>query len=146
MHRSAPWASIASSATARACWPWPSRLNKGPPARSLSVACGWRRDLRHRALHGTRPLPASDARINGEPFALDQAGVHAGSHHRLEHVAQDVAIAEAPMAIDRERRMIGHRIVEIEPAEPSVGQMQLDLLAQPPLKADAVAVAHHQHP
>src|SRR5512132_465406 len=28
----------------------------------------------------------------------------------------------------------------------SVGEMELDLLAQPPLKANAVAVAHNQHP
>jgi hypothetical protein len=28
--------------------------------------------------------------------------------------------------------MIGYRVVGIEPAEPSVGEMQLDLLAKPP--------------
>jgi len=56
-------------------------------------------------------------------------------------VAQDVAIAEATMAVDRECRVVGHRIVEIEPAEPSVGQMQLDFLTQPPPETDAVAVA-----
>lgn len=39
-----------------------------------------------------------------------------------------------------------HRLVEIEPAEPSVRQMQLDFLAQPPLEADAVAIAHNPHP
>jgi hypothetical protein len=52
-------------------------------------------------------------------------------------MTQDVAVAEAAIAIDRERRMIGNRVIEIEPAEPSVGQMQLDFLAQPPLEADA---------
>jgi hypothetical protein len=33
--------------------------------------------------------------------------------------------AASAAAIDRERRMIGHRVVEIEPAEPSVGQMRI---------------------
>jgi hypothetical protein len=61
-------------------------------------------------------------------------------------MTEDVAVAEAAVAIDRERRMVRHHVVEIEPAEPSVGQVQLDFLAQPPLKADAVAVAHNQHP
>ena len=42
--------------------------------------------------------------------------------------------------------MVGHPVVEIEPAEPSIGQMQFDFLAQLPLEADAVAVAHNQHP
>jgi hypothetical protein len=50
------------------------------------------------------------------------------------------------MAIDRERRVIGNPIVEIEPAEPSVGEMQLSLLAKPPFEANAVAVANDQHP
>jgi hypothetical protein len=87
-----------------------------------------------------------DAGIDGEAFAFDQASIHAGLHHRLEHMAQDVAVAEAAMTIDRERRMVGHLVAEIEPAKPSVRQMQLDFLAQPPLKADAVAIADDQHP
>jgi hypothetical protein len=33
-------------------------------------------------------------------------------------------------------------VVEIEPAEPPVGKVQLNLLAQPSFKADAVAVTH----
>src|SRR6476620_1822339 len=45
-----------------------------------------------------------------------------------------------------ERRVIGNAVVEIEPAKPPKSQMQFDFLAQPPLKADAIAVAHDQHP
>ena len=48
--------------------------------------------------------------------------------------------------VDRERRVIRHLVVAIEPAELSVGEVQPHLLAQPPLKADAVAVTHNQHP
>ena len=42
--------------------------------------------------------------------------------------------------------MIGNAVVEVEPAKPPKSQMQFDFLAQPPLKADAIAVAHDQHP
>jgi hypothetical protein len=45
------------------------------------------------------------------------------------------AIAEAAVVIDRERRMIGHLVVEIEPAEPPISELQLHFLAQPPFKA-----------
>ena len=86
------------------------------------------------------------AGIDREAFALDQTRIHAGPHHRLEYMAEHVAVAEAAVTIDRKRRMVGHLVVEIEPAEPSIGQVQLDFLAQPPLEADAVAVAHDQHP
>src|SRR6266849_8473239 len=42
--------------------------------------------------------------------------------------------------------MVRYRVVQIEAAKPAVSEMQLDLLAQSPLEADAVAVAHDQHP
>ncbi len=50
------------------------------------------------------------------------------------------------MAIDRERRVVGDLIVQIEAAEPAIGEVQLDLLAQLPLKANAVAVTNDKHP
>jgi flavin-binding protein dodecin len=56
-----------------------------------------------------------DACINGEALALDQTSVYAGPHHCLKRMAQDVAIAESTVAIDRERRMVRHLVVEIEP-------------------------------
>jgi hypothetical protein len=51
-------------------------------------------------------------------------------------MAQNIAVAKPAMAIDRESRMIGNLVIEIEPAEPPI---------QPPLEAHAVAVAHDQH-
>src|SRR6267154_97255 len=50
------------------------------------------------------------------------------------------------MAIDRESRVVGNLVVEIEAAEPAVGEVQLDLLAQLPLEAKAVAVTDDEHP
>ena len=41
--------------------------------------------------------------------------------------------------------MVGNLVVKIEAAEPAIGQMQFDLLAKPPLRANAVAVANDEH-
>ena len=42
--------------------------------------------------------------------------------------------------------MVRHRAVKPEPAKPPVSQVQMNLLAQPALRANAEAVADHQHP
>ena len=42
--------------------------------------------------------------------------------------------------------MIGDMPVELKPAKPSIGQIEVDVLAQPPLRADAEAIADDQHP
>jgi hypothetical protein len=42
--------------------------------------------------------------------------------------------------------VIGHDAIEIEPAEPAVGKVEMDLLAQPPLRPDAHAITDQQHP
>jgi hypothetical protein len=60
-------------------------------------------------------------------------------------MAQEIARAEAAMAVLREGRMIRHLACQAEPAEPPVGQVQMDLLAQPAFRADAVAIADDQH-
>jgi hypothetical protein len=61
-------------------------------------------------------------------------------------MAQEIALAEAAMAVLREGRMIRHLARQAEPTEPPIGQVQMDLLAQPAFRADAVAVADDQHP
>src|SRR4051794_33341796 len=52
-----------------------------------------------------------------------------------------------PMAVTvfGEGRMVGHVALQAEAAEPPVGQVQMDLLTQPPLRPDAEAVADDQH-
>ena len=42
--------------------------------------------------------------------------------------------------------MIGDVAVEPQTTEPAIGQIEVDLLAQPPLRANAEAVADDQHP
>ena len=58
-----------------------------------------------------------------EAVALDQSRSKANAHHALEHQAQPIALAKAAMTILREGRMIRDRVVQIEPAEPSIGQV-----------------------
>jgi hypothetical protein len=74
------------------------------------------------------------------------ASIHARPHHSLECLAQDVAVTKATMAVDRERRVIRHLVVEIEAAKPLVRKVKFEFFAQPPLETDAVAIADDQHP
>ena len=53
--------------------------------------------------------------------------------------SKDIAVTEAAVAIDRERRVMGHLVVESEATEPTIGEVKFDLLAQLALEADAVS-------
>ena len=70
---------------------------------------------------------------------------HAARHHGLEQLAQEIALAETAVAVLGKRRMIGDVAVEPQATEPAIGQIEVDLLAQPPLRANAEAVADDQH-
>jgi hypothetical protein len=83
---------------------------------------------------------------------LDQAGVDGkpspptrpSSMQRcngLEQPPQQIAVAEPAMPVLREGRMIGHFAVETQSTKPAIRQVEVHLLAQPPLRADAEAVA-----
>src|ERR1051326_159698 len=86
------------------------------------------------------------AGLDGKALTTNQTLVDAALQHRLEQSPQQIAFAETAMAILRERRMIGHLAVEPEPTKPALGQVEVHLLAQPPLRADAEAIADDQHP
>ena len=91
-------------------------------------------------------LRLDQAGIDRKAFAADQALTDAAPQHRLKQPSEQVALAEAAVPVLRERGMIRHAAVEPEPAEPAVRQIEVDLLAQAPLGADAEAIAHDQHP
>ena len=86
------------------------------------------------------------AGIDGKAFALDQAGRHAGRNDALEYVAKDIALPEPVEPVLREGRVVRDLVIEVEPAEPAISQMQLDFLGQLALRAQAVAVPDNQHP
>ena len=101
------------------------------------------RPFRRALLVGVGP---DQAGIDREAFAADQPFLDAAAHRRLEQLAQQVAVAEAAVPVLREGRMVRNIALQAEPAEPAIGEVQMHLLAQPPLRADAEAVADDQHP
>jgi hypothetical protein len=85
------------------------------------------------------------AGIDGKALATDQTFSHAASNHRLEQLAQKVGVAEPAMARLGKGRVVRHLAIKTQTAEPAVGQVQMDLFAEPPFRADAKAVTHDQH-
>jgi hypothetical protein len=83
--------------------------------------------------------------INSEGFTTDQPFGHATANHGLEYVPQHIAVAETAMTIFGERRMVWHVAIKTQPAEPSIREVQVNLLAQPPLGSDTEAIADNQH-
>src|SRR5215813_13466125 len=80
---------------------------------------------------------------------MRRAGMLGGPRERAvvpPEVAQDVALTEALKTVDRKRRMMWDLVVEIELAEPPVGKVQPDFLAQTAFVSDAVAAPDNQHP
>jgi hypothetical protein len=70
-----------------------------------------------------------DARIDSKALALDETCVHARPDHRLEYLPKEVALPEAAVAIDRERRMIRNLVIKIEATEPAIGKVEFDFFA-----------------
>src|ERR1700704_5996294 len=68
---------------------------------------------------------------------------HRSHDDALENMAQNVALTEPVL---RERRVVGNRVIEIEPAKPPVCEVEFYFLAQLPLGANAEAVANDKHP
>jgi hypothetical protein len=62
-------------------------------------------------------------------LAANEPFLHAARHHRLKQLAQEVALAKPTMTVLGEGRMVGNRAIEPQPAEPTVGQIEVDLVA-----------------
>ncbi len=91
-------------------------------------------------------IGADQARIDREAFCSHQSFSHAALHRHLEELAQQVAVAEPAVSVLGEGGVIGHRPLEIEPAEPAIGEVEVHLLAQAALRAYAHAIANEEHP
>jgi len=91
-------------------------------------------------------LGLDQAGIDGKALAADQTFLDATAHHRLEQAAQQITLAETPVAVLREGRVIGHLAIEAKPTKPAISQVEVHLLAQPSFGANARAVTNQQHP
>ena len=80
-----------------------------------------------------------DAGVDREGFASHDPFRHAAPHHGLEQLAQEIALAEATVSDLGESRMVVDVAVEPQPTESAIGQIKMDLLAQPSLRANAEA-------
>ena len=89
--------------------------------------------------------PRAPAAARDPSLAADQALGDAARDHAFEQVAEEVAVAEAAMPVLGEGRVVWDRVHQVEPAEPAIGEVQMDLLAEPPLRPDAHDVADEQH-
>ena len=88
---------------------------------------------------------ADEAGVHGETLAAHQALGDAAFDDPLEQATEQIAVTEAPVTVLRERGMIRDRVGQVEPAEPAIRQVEMHLVAQPPLRPDAHHVADQQH-
>ena len=84
--------------------------------------------------------------VDREGFAAHDPFLDAAPHHGLEQLAQEIALAKTAVAVLGEGRMIRDINVEPQAAEPAVRQIEVGLLAEPTLRANAEAVADNEHP
>ena len=74
-----------------------------------------------------------DAGVDCKSFASHDPFLHAARNHGLEQLAQEIALAETAVAVLGKGRMIRDVAVEPQATEPAIGQIEVDLVAQPPL-------------
>ena len=86
------------------------------------------------------------AGIDGKSIGADQPFGHAALDDGFEQMAQDIALAKAPVPVLGKGRMVGNLAIETEPAEPAIGEIEMNFLAQAPLRPNAHAIADDQHP
>jgi len=110
------------------------------PRCRVPSAADWHRPLRQAQDR------LDQAGVDCEALAADQALGHAALDARLEQQAEKIAVAEAAVPVLGKGRVIRHRAVEAEAAEPAIGEIEVYLLAEPALRSDAQAIADEQHP
>ena len=85
------------------------------------------------------------AGVDCKGLASHDPFLHAARHHRLESLAQQIALTETAVAVLGKCRMIGDVGIEPQATEPAIGQIEMDLLTQPTLRTNAEAIADDQH-
>ena len=81
------------------------------------------------------------ARVDCEPFATDQPLPDAASQDCLEHSTEEIALTEATVPVLRERRVVRDGSVQAQPAKPTVRQIEVNFIAEAPLRSYAEAIA-----
>src|SRR5579872_225346 len=84
--------------------------------------------------------------VDSKALAADQPFRDAPGHRLLEQFAKNIALTETTVPVFGKGRMIRHRAFQPEPAEPSICEVEVDLVAQPALGADPQTIADDQHP
>lgn len=74
-------------------------------------------------------IGADQARIDCKGFAADQLFLDAAPDGHLEDLPQEVALTEPAVPVLGKGRVIGNRTVQAQPAKPSIGEIEMHLLA-----------------
>src|SRR3990170_3657704 len=111
---------------------------------SLRIPLGVPIQSRNRAL--AVGIRLDEAGVDRKTLAAYQTLSDAALHHRLEQMAENVALPETTVAVLREGRVIGHLAFQAQSAEPPISQIEVHFLAQAPFRTNATAVADDQHP
>jgi len=89
---------------------------------------------------------SDQAAVDREALAAGETLVDAALQDRLKQAAQEVALPKAAMAVLGEGGVVWDASLQTEVAKPAIGEVQVNLLAEASLGADAEAVADDQHP
>ena len=87
-----------------------------------------------------------DTGIDSEPFPADQPFTDTARDDAFEDQAEQIAIAELPVSLLREGRVVRDLAIEAKPTEPPVSQVEVNLVEEPAFGADPGPIADQQHP
>jgi hypothetical protein len=77
------------------------------------------------------------AGIDRQALAADQVLCDAPCDGHFEQAAQQLAVAKPTVSVPRKGGVVRKAVGQIKTAEPATGEVQVHLLAQPPLGPDA---------
>src|SRR3982751_6961623 len=83
--------------------------------------------------------------IHGEALSAHQSCFLTLTHHLFKEHAIEAAGLKPPIAVLGESGMVGNSTGQPEATKPAVGQIEMYLPAQPPLRADAIGIAEQEH-
>lgn len=85
----------------------------------------------------TSAIAINETTIHSKAFAGHKTSCAALFDNLLEQRPINLAVAKPAIAVLGEGRMVGHGPRQPQPAEPAIGQIEMDFIAQLALRADA---------